>query len=124
MSTYYLTVIRPCLAPRAPLVATVLNIKVDQSIEWVKQHADEIAAQDDLNRPENPPPCALWVSVNDPFVGPVRFVVGDDESTTYGLSDMLSSNSTDDGLCEWLVGARAGDYFPDGEGCKCVAGTQ
>lgn len=53
---YQVTVFSSIKAGPASLLATVLRIEVDQSIEWVKRNADEIAAKA-VQRPV----VALWV---------------------------------------------------------------
>lgn len=44
MSAYFLSVILP-IKGCSELFMLVLRVTVDQPIEWVKQHADEIAAR-------------------------------------------------------------------------------
>ncbi len=43
MSAYRLSVLQPL--PGGYTLMTLLNVKVDQPIEWVRKHADEIAAR-------------------------------------------------------------------------------
>lgn len=67
--TYFVTVFHNLKAPGAKLLATVLRVNADASIDWVKQHADEIAARaaDQLPRHLGAP-CALWVGEADPML--------------------------------------------------------
>lgn len=45
MADFFVTVFQPINPPRgaAAIAATQLRVTVDRGIEWVKQHADEIA---------------------------------------------------------------------------------
>lgn len=58
MNEYLLTVFSPIKAGPATLLATVLRVGVEQPLEWVKAHADEIAAKA-VSRPV----VALWIEV-------------------------------------------------------------
>lgn len=65
MKNYLLTVFQP-IGKRGDLFGLQLRVTVDKSIEWVRQHADEIAArgvqQDTVARGLGRP-VALWVEV-------------------------------------------------------------
>lgn len=58
-SVFRLTVISPIKAGPASLLATILRIEVDRTLEWVRKHADEIAAKAVPDRPI----VALWLEV-------------------------------------------------------------
>lgn len=45
MNTFFLSVLKPIPAPAGGHVVTVLRVMVSQGIEWVREHADEIAHQ-------------------------------------------------------------------------------
>lgn len=45
MSAYRLTVFSPIKAGPAAMLATVLRVEVEEPVEWVRAHADEIAAR-------------------------------------------------------------------------------
>lgn len=68
MADYFLTVYKPIPDPAnaptgAVLLGTVLRVTVENSLAWVKKHADEIARK----YSDGARYCALWVSDADTF---------------------------------------------------------
>lgn len=55
MKSYYVTCINPapkaCRDPNVRYIADVFLVQVEQSLAWVKQHADEIAGKAMKGRP-------------------------------------------------------------------------
>ena len=110
MREYLLSIIFPVAQQ---YVVHVFRLSAEAPLAWVKAHADELAQRIviDHKLERFGPYVALWVEG-------ARFVVDD---RAYTATEMLDANADDQALCGWIRSAKAGDYFPDGAGCRCVA---
>ena len=65
MNTFFLSVLRP-IGRTGDILVNVLRVEVAQPLQWVREHADQLAL-----RADGPGYCALWVSTTNPAPAPL-----------------------------------------------------